>query len=158
MTIGHFQSTTNAFGIKLVVNLDGTDPSPEPAVAVDTSPAAAVAGWRFKTNGDMEKSSGNPDSWNAWEPTPDAWTDPSRVSIGSSYWIRFTNHTGTNPNGGASLGVWHPLSTQREVRWEQTSIGTISGAVKVEISSDASGTPIVATGYYSGSAEQESGG
>lgn len=139
------------------INLSGTTGVPNESNAYQTDPTNATAGWVFNTNGNMQRWTGNPASLAAWEPATDEWSDPSKTGIGSEYWIRFTSYSGTSPTGGSSLNVWHALSTERSVLWERTVIGFITGIAKVEISSDSSGTPIVATGYYEGRAEVETG-
>lgn len=68
------------------------------------------------------------------------------------YWARATLNAGDAPTLGSGLGTWLSLvkgGSQRFWGWRHTSIpGSTDGSIKLEISTDSSGTVIVATGYY----------
>jgi hypothetical protein len=77
------------------------------------------------------------------------------------FWIKATQSGVTSPgevpNFSSALDSWLELNTTRYWGWSAIFGGfdSRSGTVRVDISSDASGTPIVATGYYKGNAISE---
>lgn len=109
------------------------------------------AGWSFLSTGDLTKVSGS------------AWAQPewygeegetTHLTPDQTYYIRATLDADDTPTTGPTLGTWHSLATTRTWTWTQTGgLGSYRGTLKIEISSDASGTPIVDTGYYRGYAE-----
>ena len=131
-----------------VYTLSGTSGAPNLALHEESFPVDAHAGWRFRTNGRVEK---RVSTYSAFQ-TGTEWTneDPSpSVDI----WIRGTSHLGNVPAGPA-MNVWHKLagsgSANVDWEWDELGTGADDGTIKVELSTDSSGTPIVATGYYRG--------
>lgn len=63
-------------------------------------------------------------------------------------WIRCTLTAGDDMTGGATRGAWHRLNVQRNFLMRYASGGGvdfITGTFTFELSSDASGSPVVAT-------------
>lgn len=92
----------------------------------------------FSANGTVSQS-GSPTETNGGAPLQN-WFTPTTGGIGSSYWLRVTATSGTFTS---ETSGWHSLSSGSVY----TKGGTGSGSVTftVEISSDASGTPVVLT-------------
>lgn len=138
-----------------VVTLSGSSGTPNTSVCIDADPNDTTAGWLFNTNGSVQRYNGNPPVLVGFQVGVE-WISASPLI---DYWIRFTTESGDAANGGDSLGIWHQVggagASNRSVLWEQTVIGTRAGTAKVEIATDSGGSTIVATGYYSGSAEVE---
>lgn len=127
--------------------LTGTTGSPNVDSDTATDPADAEVGWHFLTDGTIEIEVGPGSNtffanWNTLAPTP-----------ATDYWMRITANAGDAHTTGISTGSWLKIagtsSADREFSWRQTTVGILGpGSVKVEISTSATGTPIVATGYY----------
>lgn len=128
------------------VNLSGTSGTPQVDTGLDEFPTVVQAGWEWKTDGSLNRIFNG-----AWNPTPDEWFDPNG-SPNITYYIRYTFNSGTaadviNP----SVGIWAALTTERNLLWEQSGVGSTGlGSYKVEIARDSGGTNIIATGYYGG--------
>lgn len=142
------------------VTLSGTVGTPNLSLCVNADPSDTTAGWIFYSNGTVQRYNGNPPVLVGFQSGIE-WIDDTPLI---DYWIRFDATLGTDPaNGGdSSTGlIWLKLtgtgSADRSFLWEQTVVGTRSGYCKVEIATDSGGSNIVATGYYSGSAEVETG-
>lgn len=81
----------------------------------------------------------------------DSWYAPATTGIGSSYWIRASVTSGTSPTG-TSLNTWNSLSSPATWTLEAGFPGggptniTKSCTILVEISSNSSGSIIVASG------------
>jgi hypothetical protein len=75
---------------------------------------------------------------------PSAWYTPTTTSIGNSYWVRATLNSGTAVTG--TVGSWLALTAARS--WTQSASGgnTVTSVLSIDISSSATGTPVVATG------------
>lgn len=133
------------------VTLSGTSGAPSTASDVVLFPADARAGWRFNTNGTVDRLQlgaygqfQNGVEWTNLQPSP-----------GREYWIRITANGAVNPtSGNMVIGLWYKLSgtgsAAREFYWDETGAGTTSGSVQVDIATDSGGSNIVATGYYGG--------
>ena len=142
------------------ITLHGSTGSPITLTDNALSPADAQAVWLFQNDGevwrmrfvqsDSQYQAGV--SWTDWQPTP-----------GQDYWIKATQSGVTSPGDvpdtGDTLNTWHKVAGSgaghRSWGWTETGLGTTSGTVRVDISTDSSGTPIVATGYYKGVALAE---
>ena len=71
---------------------------------------------------------------------------------GSTYWVRGTAISGTSPTGSA-LNTWLDLAdTTININfiWQQLTVGSKGGVIKLEIADDSAGSNILATGYYEG--------
>lgn len=74
------------------------------------------------------------------------WYLPNQTGIGSSYWINATLITGSTPTSGV-LNSWQSLASGAS--WELSIFGTSlleTSTLLVQISSSATGTPVVASG------------
>jgi hypothetical protein len=96
--------------------------------------------------------------------TAHSWVTPNEGYTGS-YWIRATNegdgvsNTELDPNsvGSSALDTWlDATSFNKFWGWKHDGPVVMGGTIKVELSTDASGTPVVATGYYRGLVSAES--
>lgn len=79
------------------------------------------------------------------------WYQPLTTGIGSSYWIRATLQSGTTPTTNAGLGTWLQLNANRlwqNDRAPASGIGSTTSTLLFEISTSATGTPVVASGSY----------
>ena len=113
----------------------------------------AIAGWRFYSTGDCGKYTGNAHNKPEWFGQSG---DTTHQAPDATYYIRATNHADSNPDSGPTLGDWHSLASSRIWYWSAgPGFASSNGTLKIEISSDVSGSPIVATGYYRGEAESE---
>ena len=78
-----------------------------------------------------------------------------------AYWIRATFESGDSPTSGSALDTWLTLASGQAQFWTWTDTtipgGPVAGIVKIDISDDSSGSPILDTGFYEGSARLESG-
>jgi len=75
------------------------------------------------------------------------WYSPTTTGIGSSYWIRFTQTAsqGTTTLVGSGTGSWLQLSASRSIGVTKTTNGYGERTFTVEISTNSSGTNIVAS-------------
>jgi len=114
------------------VPLSGTTGSPNTATQIND------AGWRFNSTGSIQRRrNGNYTSAGSW------------ISGGppaATYYIQFTVYSGDTPDVG-TMTSWQSLGSSRQFYWSDAED---AGTVRVRISSDASGTPLLATGYYAG--------
>lgn len=140
------------------ISLSGTAIAPNTSVGVATEPTNAVAGWRFNVDGTVERFVSG--SYADWDTDPEEWVG-NLQNPNDEYWIRFTLDSGdaaTTITGGA--GVWNKISGSGEalalITWTQGSVGTLSGVYQVDIATDSGGSNIIATGYYEGTATQNS--
>lgn len=133
------------------VALSGTTSVPNTVSDFAIFPATAEAGWRFNLDGSVDKNGGGTyTQFNKYT----EWVSPK--SPATTYYIRATNYSGSNPDSG-TLGSWDALTTTREWKWVRSAYGLTSGTLKVEIATDAGGASIVATGYYNASVEVDTG-
>jgi hypothetical protein len=104
-------------------------------------PAYAYAEWVFYADGSMGYfSSGGSGSMGNW-------TTPTGSGIGSSYWIRVTQTSsfGGFTETGSGRGIWNQLNVAQYFGISR-SLGGYGQAVNtIEISTNSSGTNIVAT-------------
>lgn len=73
------------------------------------------------------------------------FVDP--LSQAAITWVRVTHQSGDDMTAGATRGVWLQLNSQRKYTMRHISSGgddSISGVFDLELSSDASGSPIEA--------------
>lgn len=138
-----------------VITLSGTtNPGHNAASDATSDPDPAEAGFRFNTNGTVDKNENSVytsfqagTEWSDLQPTP-----------GQDYWIRFSSDSGNDPDT-VTMNTWLKVagtsSLSREATWTQDSAGLNEGSAKVEIAEDSGGSSIVATGFYGGSAEVE---
>jgi hypothetical protein len=101
-----------------------------------TSPVDAQASVQFNTNGTVTLDGNTGTAGTGWDSGGGA----------TAYWLRYTHSTGTAPNdGGLSAGTWYALSSARKLGQLTNSPGSLTSTGTVEISTNSSGTLIVAT-------------
>lgn len=128
-------------------SLQGTSGTPVISSRVTTSPTDCLTGWYFETNSNVDKINGS-----GSRTFDHDWVD----GVPPDIWIHADNHLGDDPNQGDSLNTWLQLTgaggAERSWRWNETTNGfaTLSGTIRVRLSTDSSGTTIVDTGYYRG--------
>ena len=133
-----------------IATLSGTSGSPNVSSVSVTDPSDATAGWRFKSDGSVQRRIGT-GGFSPWMPSVE-WFNSEP---GSTYYLRATANAGDAPTLG-TLNTWISLATDPQYDWEHTTpAGTKDGSVKIEIATDSGGTNIVATGYYGGFADVE---
>ena len=100
-------------------------------------------------NTDGSMSASFVDSVTQNETTGDTWFGSVSAGIGSTHWVRATA-TGDTLNSGTT-GTWQQLNTARS--WSISSLGGAGGSIRganvfLEISTSATGTPVIASGTY----------
>lgn len=123
--------------------LTGTSGSPIMSTYANPVGSVTVA-WKFTPTGTSTYIDNGSEV-----PLSGVWCDPSPIN---DYWIRGTYESGDAVTGGNSLGVWYKVSGagSDDVEYQWTSASAYNGTIKVEISSDSSGSVVLATGYYGG--------
>lgn len=107
----------------------------------ETDPADAYAGFTFYADGTAAVE-GN----DATIDSPPNWHTPSGGTPGNSYWIRVSVTAGSNPNfSNPGVGSWLAMSSTRAWTWRQTTVGSNTATVTIEISSDSGGSTVVAS-------------
>ncbi len=137
--------------------LSGTLAAPNQATDVRTQPTDASAGWRFNTDGTVDKFTsvaGYVQFLDGIEYTSEQ-DAPNR-----DQWMRATPQSDPDaPTSGSATGSWLKVagsaSAAREWLWDETTDGaaTTEGSVLVELALDSAGVQVVASGYYDGHAE-----
>ena len=140
--------------------------SPTEAVTLDGTPASPVIngdlkgiqwlelGWRFKADGNVYKWN-HPNNVGGSGETLYSTTTWNNIAPSQTYYIRASNFSGSvniNVVNSSTLDTWIALNTTRTFMVYDSrttsSIGTEDNVMKVEISANSSGSPILATGYY----------
>jgi len=76
----------------------------------------------------------------------DTWYSPNTTGIGSSYWIKATVSSGSTPTG-SSIGSWISLASDQSWSLDATNFSTLyQSNLLVQVSSSATGTPVVCSG------------
>lgn len=77
------------------------------------------------------------------------WATPTTTGIGSSYWVKWTRtfYAGGAGNTASATSGWQQLSSLRTISVTTAGGAGASADYTVQISSDSSGTTILATGY-----------
>jgi hypothetical protein len=137
-----------------VVTLSGTSGAPNLSTDVETVPTNALAGWRFRANGTVERIVS--DVWTQFQDGVE-WVDTQDTPTGP-FWIKATVDSGDAPNVGNSVDLWFSLAALVTWAWEENSDplneATTEGVIQVDISDESDGTPILDTGFYKGTATQ----
>lgn len=140
------------------ITLSGSSGTPNGNSVVGSG---AQSGWEFRTNGTVWKLNNiggdtqfqDGVEWNGSQDSPT-----------TDYWVKFTQEAfsgdGTILFTSSSFGVWHKLSGTGSANRnfeidDPPGTGATQLDIKVEISSDSSGTPVVAVGYYRSNAEDD---
>ena len=110
--------------------------------AQSSAPNASSARITFNTNGTIEFIDSATSSGST------TWASPSDLVVGSSYWIKATDISGSGPSGMTS-GVIYSLATAQYIQLTTSFDGQgISGNGTIDIYSDAGGTTRVGGGTY----------
>lgn len=134
--------------------LSGTSGAPNLDSDFAIDPATAEAGWTFNSSGDLTRVSGTAHNKGEWYALP--WKTTHETPVPQTYYIRATLDNGDAPDSGPALNTWHALSSTRTWYWQASGgFDLSSGRLLIEIATDAAGTNVVASGYYSGSAQTE---
>lgn len=103
-----------------------------------TDPADATVSIRCTTNGLIRTGIG------ATYTTRSNWYTPTTTAVGDDYHVKFTAVSGVI---GSGAGSWLALTSDRTYSISQTSVGTASSQVLIEISDDG-GTTVIASGIF----------
>jgi len=135
------------------VTLDGTTASPE-NLFDGTGIVPFEAGWRFKADGNVYEWS-HPNNLNGNSETLYSTTTWNNITPSQTYYIKASNYSGTvnlNVAQSSTLNTWIALNQTREfVVYDNRGANTYSDencVMKIEISANSSGSPVLATGYY----------
>jgi len=134
------------------VTLEGTTSSPE-RLRDDPAIVPFIAGWRFKSDGNVYKYE-HPNNVSGSGEYLHSTTTWNNITPSQTYYIRVTNYSGINLDVGESdsLNTWLSLDQTRTFEYKDSrdvdSYADTNGVMKVEISSTSNGSNIVATGYY----------
>lgn len=134
-----------------IVTLSGTFGSPNLSTDTEADPSSAVSGWKFKTDGGVEKLNGVTNTYVAHEAGTE-WCSDGRgtnVSPVHTYYIRAQlNGAGDVPTSGPTLNTWVALTTERV--WEQlvSSEAIRECILQIQIDTVGNGSNIIATGQY----------
>jgi hypothetical protein len=109
-------------------------------VSAATAGGTSSASLTFNPNGTITTTTSVLDA-SSLQPT--AWYTPTTTSIGNSYWVRGTTQSGVSTG---TMGTWLALTSARTWSLSVGSGGASTSVVLFEISSSATGTPVVASG------------
>lgn len=126
-----YGKSARSFSLASMVDVDG----------VAFPPANAYAEWVFYADGTMGYFSSNGSG------SMGNWTTPTSSGIGSSYWIRVTEtySTGSFTITGSGRGIWNQLNVAQYFGISRNLNGYGQSINTIEISTNSSGTNIVAT-------------
>ena len=135
------------------VTLGGTTSSP-----VNNFDATGIvpfeAGWRFKADGNVYKWQ-HPNNAGGDGETLYSTTNWNNITPSQTYYIKASNYSGSvnlNVANSDTLNTWIALTGTREFNVYDTrqsnSYADENCVMKIEISANSSGSPVLATGYY----------
>jgi hypothetical protein len=135
------------------VTLGGTTSSP-----VNNFDATGIvpfeAGWRFKADGNVYKWQ-HPNNAGGDGETLYSTTTWNNITPSQTYYIKASNYSGSvnlNVANSDTLNTWIALTGTREFNVYDTrqsnSYADENCVMKIEISANSSGSPVLATGYY----------
>ena len=135
------------------VTLDGTTGSP--VVNSDfTGIEPFEAGWRFKADGNVYKWQ-HPNNIGGDGETLYSTTTWNNITPSQTYYIKASNYSGSvnlNVARSSTLNTWIALTATRSfVVYDtrgRTTYADEDNVMKIEISANSSGSPVLATGYY----------
>lgn len=133
-----------------VVSLDGTLGTP---INASDSGASAQAGWQWRADGTQYKLQAN--AGDAQYGAGTNWIDQTPTI---TYYIRMTQQSfsGDGSIVDALETTWTALTSNRSFEIDDPQgTGPTEIVVKVEIATDSGGSNIIATGYYSATAEDD---
>lgn len=134
-----------------IVTLSGSSGTPNITSDSALQPAAAETWWEFRTNGTVWKL---PNGITTQFQDGSEWLD-TQDSPSGDFWIKATIDSGDTPTLG-NIGTWNQVAgggaINRRWTWRVTVNfdSTLTGTLKIEISSASDGNPILDTGYYNG--------
>ena len=137
------------------VTLDGTTSSQSGStISEGTGLVPFEAGWRFKTDGNVYKWE-HPNNLGGNGETLFSTTTWNNITPSQTYYIKASNYSGSvnlNVANSDTLNTWIALNTTREFvvydNRDKTSYADEDNVMKIEISANSSGSPVLATGYY----------
>lgn len=135
------------------VTLDGTTSNPE-VLFEATGIVPFEAGWRFKADGNVYKWE-HPNNVGGSGETLFSTTTWNNITPSQTYYIKASNYSGTvnlNTSRSDTLNTWIALNATREfIVYDNRGYSTYAdenNVMKIEISANSSGSPVLATGYY----------
>lgn len=135
-----------------IITLSGSSGTPNQANATVVAPGTVTAGWRVLANGQIQRTTGISNIYSAFN----IGTEWSNKNPPGTYYIRATLDSGTTPDSG-TLNTWIEIDTTITWSWTRSAVGVTTGILELEIATDSGGTNIVASGFYRGQAEIDSG-
>jgi len=111
------------------VDLPGSTQSASRSV---TDPANANAGWQFNVDGTVDRRQGS------WSYNHD-WGAPTGGTPGTDYEIKCILNSGSTPSGD-SVGTWLALTSARSWTLSQTTVGSKSCNLTIQIRDAATST------------------
>ena len=135
------------------ITLDGS--AAAPGVIFDgTGLEPFEAGWRFKADGNVYEWS-HPNNLGGNGETLYNTTTWNNGTPSQTYYIKASNYSGTvnlNVAQSDTLNTWIALNTTREFvvydNRDKLTYADENNVMKIEISANSSGSPVLATGYY----------
>jgi len=135
------------------VTLDGTTADPI-IIEEMTGIPPFEAGWRFKADGNVYKWQ-HPMNVGGEGETLYSTTTWNNITPSQTYYIKASNYSGSvnlNVANSSTLNTWIALNTTREFvvydTRQSNSYADEDCVMKIEISANSSGSPVLATGYY----------
>ena len=137
------------------ITLDGSTSSQAGSTIFDaTGVVPFEAGWRFKADGNVYTWE-HPNNVGGSGETLFSTTTWNNITPSQTYYIKASNYSGSvnlNVAQSSTLNTWIPLNTTREfVVYDNRGYSTYADedcVMKIEISANSSGSPVLATGYY----------
>lgn len=111
------------------------------ASADEPGNGAANAGWRFNSDGKVDRLSGT-----GWVLGIQNWYTPPTDAVGGQYFIRATLVSGDTPSG--SLNTWFSLSSFKTWTLGVSGGGSASCVLLIEISTGGTDATVVTEGQY----------
>lgn len=135
------------------ITLDGT--ASTPAVNFDMAGIAPFqAGWRFKTDGNVYEWQHHYNIGGQGETLYNT-TTWNNITPSQTYYIKASNYSGTvnlSATYSDTLNTWIAIDQMREFivydSRQPNSYADENNVMKIEISANSSGSPVLATGYY----------
>lgn len=117
-------------------------------MSIDGTPGGTqtiVEGITFGTDGTIKETG----FIGGWYVGPSNYYLPTTVSIGNSYWVKFTLSSGVAWTAGLVSGTIYALSTARAITWSTPALQSKTASVAIVVYSDSGGTTVVGSGTFS---------
>lgn len=114
--------------------------------ATELSAGTAYAGFRFNTNGTVDKRIGSIYTYSH------NWFSPTTSNVGAGYFIKIGGTSGVAPSGGMTSGTYYAMTSAREFFISDDN-GASDFACTVSIATTANDADIVTTGNYAAHVE-----